>query len=77
MEATHLFALIPLLVLLILSLCFYGLGLLHIMTFSYGTALAIIGITNNWEIVFFPVVAFTCIITLILFIASMSRGKWI
>ena len=77
MIATHLFALIPLLVLLILSLVFYGRGLVHILTFCYAIALAFMAITNEWEIVFFPIIVFTVIISILLFVIAMTKGDWL
>lgn len=77
MEATHLFALIPLLVLLILSLVFYGKGLVHILTLAYTITLALMAIINSWEIMFYPMCVFTGIIAILLFIFAMSRGNWL
>lgn len=77
MIATHLFALIPLLILLILSLVFYGRGLVHLMTFFYVIALSFMAITNNWEIVFFPILIFSGIIAIILFVFAMTKGDWL
>lgn len=77
MEATHLFALIPLLVLLVLSIIFYGKGLLHITTFSYALCLTFMAIANNWEIMFFPLIIGTILITIILFIYAMANGNWL
>ena len=77
MIATHLYALIPLLVLLVLSLVFYGRGLVHLMTLSYVLCLGIMAVTNSWEIIFFPILVFTGIIATILFIYSMLKGDWL
>lgn len=77
MLLTHFFALLPLIILLVVSLVFYGKGLIHLLTFSYGLALGWVAILNNWEVLFFPIVLFTGIITLILFVYSMTRGNWL
>lgn len=77
MIVTHLYAIIPLLVLLIISLVWYGKGLLHLMTFGYNATLAFVAITNNWELLFSPLLAVTAIISLILFGFAMSRGGWL
>lgn len=77
MIATHLYALIPLLVFLVMSLVFNKSGLVHLLTLGYVIALALISVTNQWEIVFFPVCLFSGIISLILFAYSMFRGDWL
>lgn len=77
MELTHLFALIPLLVFLILSLVFYGKGLVHLLTLAYTFTLAWFAIINAWEIMFFPICIITGIISVILFLFAMSRGNWL
>jgi len=77
MEVTHLYALLPLLALLILSLVFYGRGLIHITTFSYCLCLAFVAITNNWELMFFPIIVGTGVITILLFVFAMTRGDWL
>ncbi len=77
MIVTHLYALIPLLVLLILSLVFYGRGLVHLLTLSYAMMLGYMAVTNQWEIMFFPIIALTIIIALWLFIFAMTNGNWL
>ncbi len=77
MISTHLFALIPLLVFLILSIVFYGKGLLHALTLAYAFTLAWMAIVNGWELLFYPVCVFTGIIAVILFVYSMTRGDWL
>lgn len=77
MIVTHLYALIPLLVLLILSLVFYGRGLVHLATVGYGITLGYMAALNEWEILFFPIIATTVIIALILFFWSMTKGDWL
>ena len=77
MEATHLYAMIPLLVLLILSLVFNKSGLVHLMTLGYVMVLGWFSVLNSWEIMFFPVLILTGIIAIILFITAMVKGDWL
>lgn len=77
MLASHFLASLPLLILLICSLVFYGKGLVHIMTLSYALTLAVIVVGANWELMFFPLVIGTGAIAIILFIYSMSHGNWL
>lgn len=77
MEATHLYGIIPLLVLLILSLVFSKSGLLHLMTLGYVMALSWFAVINQWEILFFPILIITGIIAVILFISAMVKGDWL
>ena len=77
MEAAHLFGLLPLLVLLILSLVFNKSGLVHLMTLGYTIALGWFAVVNGWEIMFFPILIITGIIAIILFITAMTRGDWL
>ena len=77
MEATHLYALIPLLVLLVLSLVFSKSGLVHLMTLGYSMVLGWFAVLNDWEIMFFPILIITGIIAIILFITAMVRGDWL
>lgn len=74
---SHLLALIPLLVLLICSLVFYGKGLIHLLTGAYSLTLGYLAIVNTWELLFFPIVVLTVIIAIILFWYSMVRGNWL
>ena len=77
MEGTHLYALIPLLVLLILSLIFNKSGLLHLMTLGYVMVLGWFAVVNEWEILFFPILVCTGIIAILLFTMAMVRGDWL
>ena len=77
MEATHLYAILPLLVLLVLSLVFNKSGLVHLMTIGYVMVLGWFAVINSWEIMFFPVIICTGIIAIILFIMAMVRGDWL
>ena len=77
MLLSHFLAALPLLVLLVMSLVFYGKGLVHILTLSYTITLGIIALANSWEIMFFPLITGTAIIALILFGFSMLRGNWL
>lgn len=77
MEATHLFGLIPLLIFLVLSLVFWGKGLVHLLTIGYTLVLAWMAVANQWEILFFPVCAISGIIAIILFGISMLKGDWL
>lgn len=77
MLLSHLLTLIPLLVLLILSLVFYGKGLVHLLTGSYALVLGYVAITGQWEILFFPIVTITVIIAIILFTFAMTKGDWL
>lgn len=72
---THFFALLPLIILLVVSLVFYGKGLVHLLTFSYAMALGYFAALNQWEILFLPVVSISVIIALFLFTYSMVRGN--
>jgi len=77
MLETHFYALIPLLVLLIMSLVFYGKGLVHLMTLGYCMTLAWFAAVNSWEIMFYPVLAIAGMIALILFAFAMAKGGWL
>lgn len=74
---SHLLALLPLFVLLVLSLVFHHKGLIHIMTFAYSAVLAYMAITGGWELLFFPCIMGVAVISLILFMFSMSKGVWL
>lgn len=76
MELTHFQALIPLLVLLILSLIFIKCGILHLMLIAYAMILGFIAILGTWELLFFPIVLGSGIIGIFLFISAMVRGEW-
>lgn len=77
MEATHLYAILPLLVLLVLSLVFNKSGLVHLMTLGYTMALGWFAVLNEWEILFFPVLVITGIIAILLFTIAMVKGDWL
>lgn len=77
MLETHFYALLPLLILLIMSLVFYGKGFVHLLTFGYTFTLAIMAVINQWEIMFYPICIGAGIITIILFWYSMTRGNWL
>ena len=77
MEATHLFAMIPLLVFFIMSLVFNKLGLLHLMALGYCMILGWVAVLNNWEVLFFPVLIIVGMISIILFSVNMARGNWL
>lgn len=77
MLISHLIALIPLLVLFILSLIFYGKGLVHLITLGYALCLGFMAIVGSWEILFWPPVVGVGVIAIILFIYSMLRGDWL
>lgn len=74
---THFFAFLPLIILLIVSLVFYGKGLVHLLTFSYAMVLGYFAALNQWEILFMPIVAITVIISILLFTYAMARGNWL
>lgn len=77
MELTHFYGLLPLIAFLVLSLVFYGKGLVHLITLGYNGALAYIAIINNWEVLFFMPIAMVMLIGIILFWYSMVRGNWL
>lgn len=77
MEIIHLLSLIPLLALLTMSMIWYGRGLIHITLFAYSMTLAFVAINGSWELMFFPILAGTAIISLILFIYAMTKGDWL
>ena len=77
MLESHFYALIPLLVMLIMSLVFYGKGLVHLLTLGYCMTLAWFAIVNSWEIMFYPVILIAGIISIILFAFAMTKGDWL
>lgn len=77
MVETHLYALMPLIVFLILSLVFWGKGLVHLLTFGYIIALALVAVTLQWEVLFFPILTISGIMVIILFIMAMTKGDWL
>jgi len=77
MLAYHLLALIPLFILFICSMKWYGRGLVHLTGFAYTSVLAFIAITQVWELLFLPLLLGTAIIQLILFVWSMMNGDWL
>lgn len=74
MVISHLLVLIPLTIFLILSLIFYGKGLVHILTFSTTMAIAYMAIVGGWELLFFPILVVTALISIILFSFAMMKG---
>jgi len=62
---------------MILSLIFYGKGLVHIVTIGYAISLAFMAILNSWEILFFMPIFGIGIIALILFAFAMAKGDWL
>lgn len=77
MELEHFLALIPLMILLIVSIIWYGKGLLHLITLAYAIILGIIAINGSYGALFFPICAGSAIIALILFFIAMTRGDWL
>lgn len=77
MQFTHFLAIIPLIIFLVLSLIFYGKGLVHLLTISYSICLAVIAVIGQWGILFAPICGAGAVIGLILFIFSMSKGDWL
>ena len=77
MITSHFYALIPLIIFLIISMIWYGRGLLHVLLFSYNATLAWFAIVNTWEIIFFPVCLAVAVISVLLFIFSMLKGDWL
>lgn len=74
---SHLYVLIPLLAFLILSLVFYGKGLVHLLTFAYTMVVAYMAVSGQWELLFMPVCVGTGIISILLFIYAMTKGDWL
>lgn len=74
---THLFALIPLLFLLVISMIWYGRGLLHVMGFAYVLALGYMIAGQGWEMVFLPMCIGSGVIFIILFAVAMAKGDWL
>lgn len=77
MVGSHFLALVPLLILLVLSLVFYGKGLVHLITLGYSGVLAFVAISGGWENLVFPPITGTVVIALLLFIYSMTEGNWL
>lgn len=84
MVLEHFLAVIPLLILLMCSLIWYGKGLLHLMLIAYSIVLAYIALidsanhpASDWSILFFPLCAGCLLIGLILFTYSMTKGDWL
>lgn len=77
MVLSHFIALIPMMVLLIISIIWWGKGLLHLMLIGYTGVLAFIAVSQQWEILFLPLCLGTMAIALILFIMAMSKGDWL
>lgn len=77
MELTHFYAMIPLLLLLVVSLIFYGKGLVHLITLGYAFSLSFVAITLGWEFLFFVPIAGTVMVAIILFSFAMVQGNWL
>ena len=77
MELTHFLAMLPLILFLMLSLIFYGKGLVHLLTLAYALSLGFVAITLNWEFLLFMPIAIIVIISIILFSFSMVKGDWL
>lgn len=77
MVVTHFMALMPLLIMLLFSMIFYGKGLVHLLTLAYTMTLAFVVVSGSWEILFFPILSITGLIAIILFFFAMSRGNWL
>lgn len=77
METTHFFALIPMIIFLVISLVYYGKGLIHLTTLGYTFGVAYVAILNNWELLFFIPIVGIGIISLLLFCFAMTKGGWL
>lgn len=73
----HFLAMIPLMALMVFSIIWWGKGIIHLMTIGYSVILAIIAISGEWEMLFFPICLGSCIIGLILFSIAMGKGDWL
>jgi len=77
MTDIHLFAIIPLLVLLVCSMIWYGRALLHITGAGYCAVLGYVAIEGGWEFMFFPLLAGTSIIFILLTVYALIKGDWL
>lgn len=77
MAGSHLLALIPLLLLLVVSMIWYGRGLLHLMLLSYSMVLGYVAVSEQWELLFFAPIAGCVVIGIILFVFAMTKGDWL
>lgn len=77
MGISHLLAMIPLLILLVLSLVFYGKALVHLMTLTYALCLAVLAVLGQWEILFWPITVGSAIISVLLLTFAWARGNWL
>lgn len=77
MISSHLLALIPLILIFVLSLIWNRTGILHLVSLGYCGLLAFLALTNAWEVLFFPICLGFGIISLILFVICMFNGDWI
>lgn len=77
MPIEHFLALMPLLALLIMSIIWYGKGLLHLITIAYAIILGLMAIAGEWGAIFYPVCVGSVIIGIILFIFAMLKGDWL
>lgn len=77
MIGTHLLALIPLIAILLLSLLYRRLGIMHLTGVAYTMVLAFIAVVNGWELLFLPLLFGIGITELLYFVKSMTKGDWI
>lgn len=77
MFVSHLLALVPLFLLFVCSMVWYGRGLVHAMTLGYTICLTFIAIAGSWEILFYPILLGTGLISTILFVWAMAKGGWL
>lgn len=77
MEITHFVASLPLLILFIVEMIFFRRGLIHLAVITYTIALSWYAVTNQWEIMFFPLCIVIGIISIILFGWCMLQGDWL
>lgn len=77
MEIEHFLALLPLMILLIMSFLWRYKGAVHIFTFAYTLVLAWLAFWGSWELIFWPVCIGSGIVSITLFIIAMSEGEWI
>lgn len=75
----HFLAVIPLLILFICSLIWFNKGLLHLTGLVYVIITTFVALTDTtqWEFMFFPLLAGTGFILILLFIYSMLIGEWL
>lgn len=76
MSGIQLAALLPLFILLVLSLIFRKVGVMHLMTLAYSVILGFLAITGQWSVLFFAPVGGSILVSLLLFITAMAEGEW-